>query len=138
MKADSTVYLIGYEQNFVYQGTGYRCSLDSTLSGPPKKGGIFGGKNKINDPFFIGPSPGPSMDENVPQVAQEAGVVRWKGNHTPFTLTVGNPEKSSKLGGMKDWLNIHPLRDNFQKISVNPFLSFRSLSNGKIENCVIN
>ena len=96
-------------------GTGYRCSLDSTLSGPPKKGGIFGGKNKINDPFFIGPSPGPSMDENVPQVAQEAGVVRWKGNHTPFTLTVGNPEKSSKLGGMKDWLNIHPLRDNFQK-----------------------
>ena len=32
-----------------------------TLSGSTtmaKKGGIFGGKGKINDPFFIGPTPG--------------------------------------------------------------------------------
>ena len=31
-------------------------TLSSTVGA--KKGGIFGGKGKINDPFFIGPTPG--------------------------------------------------------------------------------
>jgi len=85
-----------------------------TLSGPPKKGGLFGGKNKINDPFFIGPSPGPSLDDNMPSVASESGVVRWKGSAEPFSLSVGNPEKSSKLGGMKTFIQyqITPTNSN--------------------------
>ena len=38
---------------------------DATLSAATgaKKGGIFGGKGKINDPFFMGPAPGPATEE---------------------------------------------------------------------------
>ena len=78
---------------------------DATLSSTnSKKGGIFGGKNKFTDPFFIGPSPGPSHDDSIASVDSEGEIVRWAGNKESFSISVGNPEKSSKLGGMKTFI----------------------------------
>lgn len=76
---------------------------DATLSST-KKGGIFGGKNKFTDPFFIGPSPGPSHDDSIASVDSDGEIVRWAGNKESFSISVGNPEKSSKLGGMKTFI----------------------------------
>ena len=62
---------------------------DSTLSSTmaAKKGGIFGGKGKVNDPFMMGPSPGPSTEE-LATIENNGGVVRWSGSNEPFAITV--------------------------------------------------
>ena len=63
---------------------------DSTLSSTMaagKKGGIFGGKGKVNDPFMMGPSPGPSTEE-LATIENNGGVVRWSGSNEPFAITV--------------------------------------------------
>ena len=52
-----------------------------------KKGGIFGGKGKVNDPFMMGPSPGPSTEE-LATIENNGGVVRWSGSNEPFAITV--------------------------------------------------
>ena len=87
-----TTYLTFYNTDFLDS------TLGSTVGG--KKVGIFGGKGKINDPFFMGPNPGPCQDD-LATIESEGTIVRWRGGHERFAITVGNPEKSSKLGGMK-------------------------------------
>ena len=68
-----------------HYGAGDPSTLSSTMGA--KKGGIFGGKGKVNDPFMMGPSPGPSTEE-LASIENNGGVVRWSGSNEPFAITV--------------------------------------------------
>jgi len=93
------------DNSYSYSQADYSAGNDMTLSSTvgAKKGGIFGGKGKINDPFFIGPTPGPSNDD-LASIEKCDNVIRWSRTIEPFAISVGNPEKSSKLGGIKTFI----------------------------------
>ena len=44
---------------------------------------------------------GPSSDD-LASIEKCDNVIRWSRTIEPFAISVGNPEKSSKLGGIKD------------------------------------